>query len=115
MRRSGSNPAQTGVISQGQKREMSDPSLRRLRRFLTLLWSILGIIFPVVDVLARTGAGKTSSATGPSAARPAEGGLAGSTPRAFDLEGLLGGRGSMSAICAKWTDKRPRCAWTSAW
>jgi hypothetical protein len=61
MRRSDSNPAQTDVTSQDQKREMSGRSLRRLRRFLTLLWSILGMIFPVVDVLARIGAGKTFS------------------------------------------------------
>jgi NADH dehydrogenase FAD-containing subunit/uncharacterized membrane protein YphA (DoxX/SURF4 family) len=43
---------------------MSGRLLRRLRRFLTLLWSILGMIFPVVDLLARIGAGKSFLVSG---------------------------------------------------
>jgi NADH dehydrogenase/putative oxidoreductase len=43
---------------------MSSRSLRRLRRFLNGWRSVLGGIFPIVDVLARIGAGKTFLVSG---------------------------------------------------
>ena len=43
---------------------MSRRSFRSLRRFLNLWRSILSMIFPVVDVLARVGAGKTFLVSG---------------------------------------------------